>query len=97
MKRNPLQTNMEICPGQIERLRGAVGVRLICLRGTVWITQEGLLRDDFLSIGEFLILASSGLALIESIGQSGASLAVEVVRSDGRVEDTADQSSRALA
>ncbi len=97
MKRNPLQTIMEIYPGRIERLRGASGVRLICRRGTVWITQEGLVRDDFLSIGESLILVSSGLTLIESIGEAAASLAVESTRGDGRVEDTADQPSRALA
>jgi len=88
---------MQMCPGRIERLRGVSGVRLICRRGTVWITQEGLVRDDFLSAGESLVLVSSGLTLIESIGQAGASLAIEAVRSDGRVEETADQSPRALA
>ena len=97
MKRNPLQTTMEICPGRIERLRGAVGVRLTCHRGTVWITQEGLARDDFLAAGKSIELFASGLTLIESIGQAGASLAIESTRGDGRVEDTADQPSRALA
>jgi hypothetical protein len=97
MKRNSGETTMQMCPGQIERLRGVSGVRLICRRGTVWITQEGLVRDDFLSAGEFLVLVSSGLTLIESIGQAGASLAIEAVGSDGRVGETADQSPRALA
>lgn len=97
MKHNPLQTTVEIDPGRIERLHGAVGVRLTCHRGTVWITQEGLARDDFLSAGTSIDLVASGLTLIESIGQVGASLAMESTGSDGRVEAAADRSPRALA
>ena len=97
MKRNPLQTTMEICPGRIERLRGAVGVRLTCHKGTVWITQEGRVRDDFLSAGKSIELVASGLTLIESIGQTGASLTIESTRRDCRVEPGADRLPRALA
>lgn len=87
----------ELRPGQIERLRDASGVRLICRGGMVWITQEGLPRDDFLSAGMSLELIAAGLTLIEGVGQTGASLSIETTRCDGAVEDAADQPPRALA
>ena len=97
MKRDPNEIFLEMSPGQIERLRGASGVRLICRRGMVWITQEGLPRDDFLSAGMSLELIAAGLTLIEGVGQAGASLSIETTRSDGAVEDAAEQAPRALA
>jgi Protein of unknown function (DUF2917) len=95
MKRNPDATTMEMRSGQIERLYGATGVRLTCHRGTVWVTQEGLLRDDFLAAGNSLELVASGLTLIEGVGRAGASLSIETFRCSV-VEDAADQPPRAL-
>ena len=97
MKPNPVETTIQMRPGQIERLCDASGVRLICRGGVVWVTQEGLLGDDFLSAGKSLILVSSGLTLIESIGQAEASLGIETSRRDGRVEEAAEQPQRSLA
>jgi hypothetical protein len=96
MKRNPDDTTMEMRPGQIERLRDAAGARLICHRGIVWITQEGLLRDDFLSAGMSIKLVTTGLTLIDSIGQAGARLSIESDRSDAEMEK-GDESAAAYA
>ena len=97
MNRNPVETIMEMSPGQIERLYGASGVRLTCHKGMVWVTQEGLVRDDFLSAGKSLELVASGLTLIEGVGRAGASLSIGPTRSGAAVEDATDQSLQALA
>jgi len=37
---------IELDPAQSLRLKGAAGVRIVCRSGTVWVTQEGVLRDE---------------------------------------------------
>jgi Protein of unknown function (DUF2917) len=97
MKRNPVETTMEMSPGQIERLRDASGIRLNCHRGMVWVTQEGQLRDDFLSAGNSLELVASGLTLIEGVGRAGASLSIQGTRSGDDVEEAVASAPRAVA
>ena len=57
---------IELDPTQSLRLKGAAGVRIVCRSGTVWVTQEGVLRDDFLSPGEALTLHSRGVTLAQA-------------------------------
>ncbi|MGQ0578494.1 MAG: DUF2917 domain-containing protein [Betaproteobacteria bacterium] len=61
---------IELMPAQLLRLRGAAGVRIVCRSGTVWVTQEGVLRDEFLRPGEALTLRSPGLTLAEALGRT---------------------------
>jgi hypothetical protein len=62
-------------PAQLLSLRGARGVRLECREGWLWITQEGLSRDDFLAAGAALELVSDGLVLVEALDRSTLALA----------------------
>ncbi len=52
---------------QIVRLRGARGVRLSCGRGSLWVTQEGVARDDFLVPGLSQVIETDGMVVIEAM------------------------------
>jgi len=68
---NPI---LELRPAQILRLRGAAGKTISCEGGTLWVTQEGRLRDDFLSAGQTLCIASAGTTLVEAVDGAPATL-----------------------
>lgn len=55
-----------LAPGQSLRVRDAVGRTIMCCAGTVWITQEGDLRDIFLTAGQRFTFDRPGLALIHA-------------------------------
>ena len=61
-------------PAQSLRLKGAAGVRIVCRGGTVWVTQEGVLRDDFLRSGEVLTLRSRGVTLVQAMDRASISI-----------------------
>ena len=65
---------IELEPAQLLRLKGAAGVRIVCRGGTVWVTQEGVLRDDFLRPGEALTLRSRGMTLAQALGRAMISI-----------------------
>ena len=68
-------------PAQSLRLKSAAGVRIVCRSGTAWVTQEGVLRDDFLSSGDALTLHSRGITLVQAIGR--ALISIEQPRAGG--------------
>ncbi len=74
MKPDSKDSCLELPPAQILRLHAAAGVAIHCAHGTVWVTQEGVARDDFLWPGESLCIASRGVTLVESIGGAAARL-----------------------
>jgi hypothetical protein len=57
-------------PGEVLRLRDAVGNRITGLRGELWITQEGDPRDVILKAGEGFVLDRPGLALAQAVGEA---------------------------
>jgi DUF2917 family protein len=65
---------IELKPAQWLRLKGAAGVRIVCRSGTVWVTQEGVLRDDFLRSSEALTLRSRGVTLVQAEGRTMISI-----------------------
>ena len=67
-------TVLDLPPAQILRLPAAAGVTISCDGGTLWVTQEGCVRDEFLSAGESLQVASIGVTLAEAIGNTAARL-----------------------
>jgi hypothetical protein len=56
-----------LAPGESLRLRDAVGCTVTCCAGTVWITQQGDLRDIFLAAGQRFTFDRPGLALIHAM------------------------------
>ncbi|HEV8644541.1 MAG TPA: DUF2917 domain-containing protein [Burkholderiales bacterium] len=61
---------IELEPAQLLRLKSAAGVRIVCRSGTVWVTQEGVLRDDFLRPGKALTLRSRGVTLAQAVDRA---------------------------
>jgi hypothetical protein len=53
--------------GQVIRIHDAVGTRVRCLRGALWITQHRDLEDHFIRAGGALKLDHAGLVLIRAI------------------------------
>jgi hypothetical protein len=61
---------------QIMRFDGATGVTVACLRGELWLTQDGDLRDLVLGPGDRFTLDHTGLTLVSALRAS--SLCVEL-------------------
>jgi hypothetical protein len=69
------RATMELERLQILKLRGARGVRLDCREGSLWVTQEGVARDDFLVAGMSQEVQTDGMVVIEAMMPS--SLAID--------------------
>ncbi len=75
MKMDIERASMELERLQILKLRGARGVRLLCQAGSLWVTQEGVARDDFLVPGTGQEVETDGIVVIEAMMPS--SLAID--------------------
>ena len=84
MKPDSKTSVLELLPRQVLRLQAAAGVTIHCDEGTLWVTQEGLARDDFLSAGESLCIVSDGVTLAETIGNTTARLTLLACHASGR-------------
>lgn len=69
--------------GQPIRLNDAAGIRVRCLRGTVWITVASEPDDVFLGAGQSYLIPRNGLSLVERIGNSCVQL--EKRRPEGKL------------
>jgi hypothetical protein len=65
---------MDLERTQIMKLRGAKGVRLTCRRGSLWVTQEGVARDDFLVPGVTLPIETAGTVVVEAMVASALTI-----------------------
>jgi hypothetical protein len=81
MKPDSRNSVFDLQPAQILRMRAALGLIIRCDSGTVWITQEGRAHDDFLSAGDSLCITSSGITLVEAMGNAAASLTLRRIAS----------------
>lgn len=79
---------LELAPGQILRLRAEPGTAIHCTGGMLWITQEGLARDDFLGAGESLRITSIGVTLVEAVSGNAAGLMLRAPRATSRAVRT---------
>ncbi len=53
--------------GEILRVDNAFGQSIAVVRGMLWVTQEGDVRDTFLSDGETFVFNQRGTALAQAI------------------------------
>lgn len=51
-------------------LRRCLDVELVCVRGCLWITEDGMLADHFLRTGESRSIRSNGRVMITAIEPS---------------------------
>lgn len=57
----------QLVKGEILRVDNAFGQSIAVVRGMVWVTQEGDVRDTFLSDGETFVFSQRGTALAQAI------------------------------
>ena len=55
-------------------LRDAKGTQICCQSGSLWVTQEGEIKDAVLAPGEALTIANAGLTLITALHSSALAL-----------------------
>ena len=60
--------------GQILRLDDVEGLRILARTGTVWVTEEGSPKDHIVGPGDTLIVAHSGLTLVQALQPAWISL-----------------------
>lgn len=74
MKVDIERATMDLDRMQMLRLRGARGVRLSCGKGSLWVTQEGVARDDFLVPGRSQEIETDGMVVIEAMSASSLTI-----------------------
>ena len=62
-------------PGQVVTLDDAQGTRIFARAGTVWVTEEGEMRDHVIGPGDALVIARPGRTLVQALKPSWISLA----------------------
>jgi len=70
MNQDLIQGARIIGKGKIRHVHGERGRRLECLSGTIWITQDGDLRDIVLGAGEAFDFDRRGDALVSAFADS---------------------------
>ena len=64
------QQQIEIERDRTITLRRCLDVELVCVRGCLWITEDGMLADHFLRTGESRSIRSNGRVMITAIEPS---------------------------
>ena len=67
---------------EVLRLRDAMGARVQCLRGALWVTQHRDPEDHFIGPGGALTLDRPGLALIHAMAPAEVVLSESAPRAD---------------
>jgi len=65
---------------QLVAIRGGVGARVICLRGSLWVTQENAAEDQLLEMGESLVIEHPGLTVVMALDPASVRIAEPVSR-----------------
>jgi hypothetical protein len=60
-------SRVELRAEQILRIDDALALRMVCERGTLWVTQDGDLRDLILGDGDSFTFDHSGVALVSAL------------------------------
>lgn len=64
------QSKLGLEPDQLVAVRDGKGVRVACLSGSLWITQEQRTADVILEAGQSAVIDSPGLTLVMALGPS---------------------------
>jgi len=67
-------STITLAPASLLAVQDGAGTRVLCRTGTLWVTQEGDIRDSILSAGEVLTIRKPGRTLISAL--EAASLAL---------------------
>jgi hypothetical protein len=61
----------------------AVGTRIDCLRGRIWITEQGSTDDIVLEAGQWYVISRGGVALVQALREALVGLRAPLVRQAG--------------
>jgi hypothetical protein len=64
------ESKLGLEPDQLVAVRDAKGVRVTCLSGALWITQERRTADVVLEAGQAAVIDSPGLTLVMALSPS---------------------------
>ena len=70
MNQDLIKGTCSLAQGQVRHVRADTGRRLECLGGSIWITQDGDLRDIVLRAGEGFDFDRRGDALLSAFADS---------------------------
>jgi Protein of unknown function (DUF2917) len=56
--------------GQLQRLPDARGSLVLCLSGSLWLTQEGVARDIVLEAGDEARIDRDGLSILSALSDA---------------------------
>jgi hypothetical protein len=74
MELNTDSAVLELKPGEVITLDDAIGASVQARLGSVWITEEGNVRDIVLGPGERRVIARAGRTLIQALQTSWISI-----------------------
>jgi hypothetical protein len=61
--------------GEVLALDDAQGTRILARAGTVWVTEEGEMRDHVVDAGDALVVARPGRTVVQALKPAWISLA----------------------
>ena len=82
-------TRFVLATDQFLKLEGAVGVRISSRRGSVWITQDGDIRDVVLKPGDAFVIEREGPSIVQAL--EPAELAIVEPKQPSRAAHWADR------
>ena len=74
------QSSVGLERDQLIAVRDAKGVRVSCLDGALWVTEENLAADVLLEAGQSVVIDSPGLTLVMALRPSTLQLGERVSR-----------------
>jgi hypothetical protein len=97
MELNPAGDTLSLRASQHLHLRGACGWTIRALAGSVWIAQDGDIRDVVLDAGQSMVLDRAVPALVSPMGDARISLVRETGRCTAACQAAAPASLPAAA
>lgn len=76
------RTIVELARRELLELAEAPGGRIVCLRGTLWVTRHGEAEDHLLTAGQSLATGAAGNALVQALDD--AAMALEIPPASSR-------------
>ena len=70
MKTDLIHSATDLSRGQMLRIEDGQGSLVLCLNGTLWLTQEGDQRDIVLEAGEEALIEHDGLSILNALSDA---------------------------
>jgi hypothetical protein len=67
-------SRLELRPGDFWHQADIAGLSIKSLKGTIWITEEGDMRDGIIRAGECFSISGNGLVVLEALTEAQISI-----------------------